>query len=216
MKKLILLLYIGLALMTATNGQTMGKQKNDVGHGLKVSANKRYLADAITNEPVFLLATTAWNINALKYAEIDTLIKSISANGFNSIMFALDFSPQADEPNVYGEKAYVGPDKTDLNPAYFSYCDYIVKKCTLNGIYPMIYTMWSGKTTGVMNNYTSDQLFTLGKSIGLRYKGYRNVILVAGGESSPPYIDTMRVNAMGRGLKEGSGGNNLVSVHPCS
>jgi hypothetical protein len=80
----------------------------------------------------------------------------------------------------------------------------------------MLYTMWSGKTTGIMNTYTPEQLFILGRKIGERYRKNRNVILVAGGESSPPYIDTARVNAMGMGLREGSAGNNLISVHPTS
>ncbi len=197
---------------------SFGQEYNisNVGHGLKVSANHRYLTDTKTGKPVFLLATTAWNINALKYEEIDTLIKSAAGNGFNSIMFALDFYPQADEPNAYGEKPYTGPDKTDLNPAYFNYCDQIIDKCTRYGIYPMVYTMWSGKTTGIMNTYSPDQLYALGTKIGAHFKEHKNVILVVGGESSPPYIDTTHANAMGRGLKNGSEGNNLISIHPCS
>ena len=189
---------------------------NVVENGLQPSIDKHYLVDAKTGKPVFILATTAWNINALTYAEIDTLLQSIAGNGFNAVMFALDFFPQADEANVYGHKAYTGNDKTDLDPGYFLYCDYIIDHCTRLGIYPMLYTMWSGKTTGIMNTYTPEQLFVLGKKIGERYRKKRNVILVAGGESSPPYIDTTRVNAMGMGLKQGSAGNNLITVHPTS
>jgi hypothetical protein len=187
-----------------------------VKNGLRVSLNKNYLTDAVTNKPVFILATTAWNINALTYGEIDTLLQATAKHGFNSIMFCLDFYPQADEANVYGQRAYIGADKTELNPAYFTYCDYIINKCTKLGLYPMIYTMWSGKTAGIMNTYTTQQLYALGKKIGARYKAFKNVILVAGGESSPPYIDTAHVNAMGNGLKTGSAGNNLVAVHPCA
>jgi hypothetical protein len=208
MKKAILLLFLTLFILKVTHAQ--------VTNGLQVSGNKHDLVNAATGQPVFLLATTVWNINALTYPEIDTLLQSVSGNGFNAIMFALDFYPQADEPNIYGEKAYIGREKTDLNPTYFRYCDHIVDQCTRYGIYPMIYTMWSGKTSGIMNTYTPEQLYTLGKRIGARYREHQNVILVAGGESSPPYIDTIPVNAMGRGLKEGSEGHNLVSVHPCS
>jgi hypothetical protein len=91
-----------------------------VADGLKVSDNKHYLVDATTGKPVFLLATTLWNINSLAYPEIDTLLHSMALNGFNAIMFALDFYPQADESNIYGEKVYVGPGRADLNPAYFT------------------------------------------------------------------------------------------------
>jgi hypothetical protein len=211
MNKLILLLFTICICCAGAYAQNAA-----VKDGLKISADKHYLTDAKTGAPVFLLATTAWNINALTYHEIDTLIQSVAGNGFNSIMFTLDFYPQADEANIYGQKAYTGPEKTDLNPEYFKYCDYIIELCTRKGLYPMIYTMWSGKTAGIMNTYTTAQLNTLGKKIGTRYKNYRNVILVAGGESSPPYIDTVRVDAMGNGLREGSEGHNLISVHPCS
>ena len=213
----IILILSGLAVKSKTLVYDQDTTKlNPVENGLNTDASKHYLIDAHTGKPVFILATTAWNINALSYSEIDTLLQSIAGNGFNAIMFALDFYPQADEPNVYGYKAYTGADKTDLYPNYFSYCDYIINHCTKLGIYPLLYTMWSGKTTGIMNAYTTGQLYILGKKIGERFKKNRNVILVAGGESSPPYIDTARVNAMGLGLKEGSAGNNLVSVHPTS
>jgi hypothetical protein len=214
MKRIITVLILFILMNYRVNGQSVNR--SSVTHGLAISTDKHGLVDAVTGDAVFLLATTAWNINALKYSEIDTLIKSNAANGINAIMFAIDFYPQADEPNIYGEKPYVGADKTDLNGAYFNYCDYIVDQCTKYGIYPMMYTMWSGKTTGVMNGYSPEQLYTLGKKIGARYKTHKNVILVVGGESSPPYIDTARANAMGRGLKEGSSGNNLISLHPCS
>lgn len=205
-----------LILTICTYCERVNAQDTDVKNGLKVSTDKHRLVDAKTGSNIFILATTAWNINALTYPELDTLIESTAAHGFNSIMFALDFSPQGDESNAYGQKAYIGADKTDLNPAYFAYSRYIIDKCTALHLYPMVYTMWAGKTAGTMNNYTAAQLYILGTRIGREYRRNKNVILVAGGESSPPYVDTARVNAMGRGLKEGSGGNNLLTVHPCS
>ena len=219
MKLVTAILFISCIIIINTDGikSKIGRYEHyPVENGLRISSDKHYLIDALTGKPVFILATTAWNINALTYDEIDTLLETIARNGFNSIMFTMDFYPQAEEANFYGKKAYTGVDKTDLDPGYFIYCDYIIDHCSKLGIYPMLYTMWSGKTTGIMNTYTPGQLFTLGKKIGERYRKSRNVILVAGGESSPPYIDTTRVNAMGMGLKEGSEGNNLITVHPTS
>jgi hypothetical protein len=189
---------------------------SSVTNGIKVSANKRYLVDAITGKPVFILANTLWNINSLTTPEIDTLLSSIAKHKFNAIMFTLNFSPQGEEANAYGQKAYIGEFKTDLNPAYFSFVDHIINKCSQLGVYAMIYTMWAGTKAGTMNSYTPEQLHMLGVKIGQRFKGFKNVILVAGGEASPPYIDTARVNAMGQALKEGCEGKNLVAVHPCS
>jgi hypothetical protein len=191
-------------------------QSNGVSDGLKVSTNKKQLLNAKTGLPVFILATTAWNINSLNYQEIDTLLKSISSNGFNTVMFTLNFYPQANEANVYGQCSYIGEDKTELNPAYFSYCDSIVSLCLRYQIYPLIYTRWGGEKAGTLNTYSTQQLYRLGKKINVKFKNERSVKLVAGGEANPPNVDTTRVNAMGRVLMEGCQYQNLVSKHSTS
>src|SRR5476651_1651362 len=169
---LLLILLVCPGAAKASAGNIDPPKTSSVKNGLKVSANKHYLVDALSGKPVFILATTAWNINSLSYTEIDTLLQATAKHGFNSIMFTLDFYPQAEEPNVYGQKAYIGPDRTDLNPDDFAYCDHIIKVCTDLGLYPMMYTMWSGKTAGIMNTFTPEQLYTLGKKIGTRYRIY--------------------------------------------
>ncbi len=190
--------------------------QSDVNDGLKVSDNHRYLVNAVTGKPVFILADTAWNLGALKREEIERYLQSRADHGFNTVMFALNFAPQADERNAYGQAAYVGAEKTDLNPAYFDFCDAIVHMSADRGFYVMLYAMWAGKKAGTMNNYTAAQLHTVGRALGRRYRGVQNVIFCAGGEASPHYIDEARVNALGRGLKEGCESRNLVTVHPVS
>ena len=187
-----------------------------VKHGLTVSANHRYLVDTLSGAPVFLLADTAWNLGALKLEEIDLYLKSRADHGFNVVMFALNFAPQADEKNAYGQAAYLGADKTELNPAYFETCDAIVKKAGERGLFVMIYAMWAGKSAGTMNNYNAVQLTALGRALGRHYAGVPNVIFCAGGEASPRYIAAELVNALGTALKEGCAGRNLVTVHPVS
>ncbi len=184
--------------------------------GLGVSANHHYLVDAKTGAPVFILADTAWNLGALKMTEIETYFQSRENCGFNAIMFALNFFPQASATNAYGQSAYIGADKTELNPAYFETCDAIIRRAATHHLYVMLYAMWAGKRTGTMNNYTSVQLTRLGHALGHHYAGIPNVIFCAGGESAPHFIEVDRVNAFGRALKEGCAGKNLVTVHPTS
>ena len=181
-----------------------------------MSDNHHYLVDARTGDPVFILADTAWNLGALKLDEIETYLNSREQHGFNVVMFALNFAPQAVETNAYGQPAYLGPDKTELNPAYFAVCDSIIRQAGARGLYVMIYAMWAGEKAGTMNRYTAAQLTTLGQALGRRYAGVPNVIFCAGGEASPHYIEVGRVNALGNALKEGCGGRNLVTVHPVS
>jgi hypothetical protein len=183
--------------------------------GLKVSTNGRFLSDAETGHPFFLLADTVWNLNALTYQEIDLYLRDRSSHGFSAFMFCLNFFPQAASANAYGQRAYIGPDNTALNPLYFEYCDYILRAAARYGLYGMVYAMWAGKTAGTMNTYTAAQLHSIGLRVGARLRDHDNVILIAGGESSPPHIDAGLVDSIGSGLKAGCGGKHLVTVHPC-
>ena len=203
-----------LALASCSSPPDVFVAPSDVRDGLRVSANHHYVVDARTGAPVFVLADTAWNLGALKLDEIDTYLRSRAEHGFNTVMFALNFAPQAQENNAYGQPAYLGPDKTELNPAYFKTCDAIVRKAADRGLYVMLYAMWAGEKAGTMNGYTAAQLKALGRALGHHYAGVPNVIFCAGGEASPHYIEVDRVNAIGAGLKEGCGGRNLVTVHP--
>lgn len=205
-----------LVLLLASCHSTSGAPpfQTNVMDGLKVSANHRYLVDAVTGEPVFILADTAWNLGALTLEEIDAYLQSREEHGFNVVMFALNFAPQANEKNAYGQPAYVGTGKIDLNPLYFAYSDAIVGLAAKRGLFVMLYAMWAGEKAGTMNQYTAEQLNAVGQALGRRYCGVPNVIFCAGGEASPDYIDVKRVNAIGAGLKVGCAGRNLVTVHP--
>jgi hypothetical protein len=183
---------------------------------LVISANHHYLAEAATGKPFFLLADTAWNLNALTDQEIDVYLEDRHAHQFNTVMFCLNFFPQAAAENAYAQRAYIGPDHTDLNPDYFAHVDRTVNAAASLHLYVMLYAMWGGAKAGTMNTYTPDELHTIGLRLGTRFRAHSNVILCAGGESTPPYVDVDRVNAIGSGLKDGCDGKNLIVVHPCS
>jgi hypothetical protein len=199
----------------ATDMTGNAPDQSDVKDGLKVSDNHHYLVDATTGKPVFILADTAWNLGALKIEEIDTYLQTRADHGFNTVMFALNFAPQADEKNAYGQPAYIGPEHDELNPAYFETCDRIIQDAESRGLYVMIFTLWAGEDSGTMNRYSPAQLSKIGHALGKRYAGIPNVIFCVGGEATPPHhIDAERVNALGLALKEGCDGKNLVTVHP--
>jgi hypothetical protein len=204
------------ALVSCGSAPRFAPPQGGEGDGLKVSANHHYLVDAITGAPVFILADTAWNLGSLTLEEADLYLQSRAEHGFNAVMFALNFAPQADEKNAYGQPAYSGPEMTELNPEYFTTCDAVVRHAAARGLYVILYAMWAGEKAGTMNHYTAAQLNALGHALGRRYRGVPNVIFCAGGEASPPYIDGERVNALGAGLKAGCEGRNLVTVHPVS
>ena len=82
---------------------------------LGVSGNGHYLVEAANGKPFFLLADTAWNLDALTDAEIDRYLIDRDGHGFNAVMFCLDFSPQASAENAYGQVAYTGDGKSELS-----------------------------------------------------------------------------------------------------
>ena len=199
----------------ANDGTSNASDQSNVKDGLKISDNHRYLVDAMTEKPVFILADTAWNLGALKIEEVDTYLQSRADHGFNTVMFALNFAPQADEKNAYGQPAYIGSEHDELNPAYFETCDRIIQDAAARGLYVMIFTLWAGENSGTMNRYSPAQLSVIGHALGKRYAGIPNVIFCVGGEATPPHhVDAERVNALGLALKEGCEGKNLVTVHP--
>ncbi|HYO23818.1 MAG TPA: DUF4038 domain-containing protein, partial [Lacipirellulaceae bacterium] len=155
------------------------------------------------------------NLNALTDEEARRYLASRRDHGFNAVMFTLNFAPQGEEQNAYGEAAYQGPHKTDLNPQYFQRCDRLLEACAAQGLYVMVYSMWAGEKAGTMNRYTAEQLAALGAKLGARLARHKHVILIAGGESSPPYIEAERVSALGAALKAAAP-INLVAAHPCS
>src|ERR1700678_4047278 len=181
--------------------------------GLKVSANGHYFVE--NGKPFFLLADTAWNMDALTDGEIDQYLTDRAGHGVSAVMFCLDFAPQASSQNAYGQTAYVGEGKSDLNTDDFAHVDGAVDKASDLGLYALVYAMWGGKA-GTMNGYSAQPLHDIGVKLGRHFKGKKNVILVAGGESTPTNVDVDRVNAIGEGLKEGCEGENLVTVHPRS
>jgi hypothetical protein len=171
----------------ATDMTGNAPDQSDVKDGLKVSDNHHYLVDATTGKPVFILADTAWNLGALKIEEIDTYLQTRADHGFNTVMFALNFAPQADEKNAYGQPAYIGPEHDELNPAYFETCDRIIQDAESRGLYVMIFTLWAGEDSGTMNRYSPAQLSKIGHALGKRYAGIPNVIFCVGGEATPSY-----------------------------
>lgn len=183
---------------------------------LAISADGHHFIDKKSGKPVFLLCDTGWNLLSLNFDEYSQYISSRTDNGFNTVMFALSFEPQAKAENAYGERMYIGDDKTELNPKAMRYADRVVADCNRRGLYVMIYCMWAGAKSGTMNNYTPQQLYDIGLKIGRHFHGKDNVILVTGGESTPHFIDTAYTAAIGRGLKQGCKGRNLVGVHPVS
>jgi hypothetical protein len=99
------------------------------------------------------------------------------------------------------------------NPKYFEHVDYVIGKAREKGIQVFLYPAWLGYDTGsghpegwyseVTANGTA-KMYQYGKYLGQRYKDYKNIVWVMGGDCSPSAaLDEIR--EIVRGIEEMAG-----------
>lgn len=186
---------------------------------LKVSANGRYFIDQC-GKPFFYLADTAWTLfKRLDRDEVDVYLRNRADKGFNVIQAYVLRGLEV--PNLYGHFPLVDNDPEKLDEGFFGNIDYIVERANELGMVMGLVTTFGehvrkGKYTSE-RYYTNEQIFNpanayeYGRLLGKRYIG-NCVIWLLGGDRKP--IEDMQIwDAMGRGLKDGSGGAHPVSFH---
>jgi hypothetical protein len=183
---------------------------------LKVSPNGRYFVDQ-DGKPFFYLGDTCWLLfQRLNRQELDDYLKDRAGKGFTVIQAYVLRGLGPRHPD--GTTSLLGADPlTDRDPdrpneAFFKNVDYVVNRANELGLVPALVTAKSwhvGKhPERVFDVRTA---YTFGKFLGRRYK--ENAVLwYVGGDSVPGGEREVWV-AMARGLKDGSGGSQLVSYH---
>ena len=131
------------------------------------------------------------------------------------------------------EKFYNGPsdangnmpfltsgDFSTPNPLYFDNVDYVIGKAREKGMEVFLYPVYIGYDDGAghaegwyteVNANGPVKMYQFGRYIGLRYKDFKNIVWVMGGDGAPAgAIDEIR--EMVRGIEE-MAGPQLFSVH---
>ena len=183
---------------------------------LKVSPNGRYFVDQ-DGKPFFYLADTCWLLfQRLDHDEVDEYLKDRAAKGFTVIQAYVIRGLGKRHPDgnssLLGEPPFIDRDPTRPNEAFFKNVDYVVNRANELGLVMGLVTAKSWHV-----NKTPEQVFneknayTFGKFLGERYKN-NAVIWYPGGDSVPGKDDAVWV-AMAKGLRDGSGGTQLISYH---
>lgn len=137
---------------------------------LGISANGRYLQTS-DGEPFFLLGNSTWLMpERLTREEVDIVLRSGHAEGYNFAMVkVVDDLPAT---NAYGFMSG--------NEAYWEHLDYIVDKAAEEETYVGMVCMWGSmvKMGKVDENLASDY----GKFLANRYRDKDNIIWVLGGD----------------------------------
>jgi hypothetical protein len=179
---------------------------------LQVSSNRRYLVNQ-KGEPFFYLGDTAWTLFKRLYREeVDEYLNNRAAKGFTVIQAYVLRGLEV--KNVYGDLTVVDRDPTRLNEAFFKNVDYVVNKANELGLVMGMVVTYGEHVRQTRSNeqiFNPSNAFVFGKSLGSRYRN-NCVVWLLGGDRGPE-LDMEIWRAMAKGLKEGSGGTQLVSYH---
>jgi Protein of unknown function (DUF4038)/Putative collagen-binding domain of a collagenase len=187
---------------------------------LKVSDNRRFL-QYDNGEPFFYLGDTAWELfHRLDREEVELYLTTRAAQGFTSIQAVLLAEMKGIEvPNVYGHTPLIDNDPTKLREGYFQFVDWVVEQAAARGLFMALLPTW-GDTINSRPWGSNPKIFTpenariYGRLLGSRYKG-KPIIWVLGGDRP---VDTSAEraiwDAMAAGIREGSGGDQLITYHP--
>lgn len=217
MKTLRLFLLAALAssltLALASAGQPRGSVK---GSKLKVSPNGRYFVDQ-TGKPFFYLGDTAWLLfQRFDAREADDYLKDRAAKGFTVIQAyvirGLGMKHPDGNSSLLGAAPFLDRDPGKPNEAFFKNVDRIVNRANELGLVPALVVAKSWHVNKHAERiFDAKSGYAFGKFLGGRYKD-NAVIWYVGGDSAPGSDGATWV-AMAKGLKDGTGGTQLVSYH---
>ena len=182
----------------------------------KVSPNGRYLVDQ-NGKPFFYLADTCWLLfQRPNHAEVDEYLNDRVAKGFTVAQAYVIRGIGEHHPDgrrsLLGELPFIDRDPTRPNEAFFKNMDYVVNRANERGLVMGLVTSKSWHVTKTPEQVFNDKnAYTFGKFLGERYKN-NAVIWYSGGDSVPGQYDAVWV-AMAKGVRDGSGGTQLISYH---
>ena len=186
------------------------------GMRLKVSANGHYFVDQ-DGKPFFYLGDTAWLLfQRLDREEVDEYLKDRADKGFTVIQAYVIRGLGARHPDgngsLLGETPLIDRDPARPNEAFFRNVDYVVTRANELGLVMGLVVAKSWHVNKHAERvFDANNAYTFGKFLGQRYKN-NAVVWYVGGDSVPGSDAPIWV-AMAKGLKDGSGGSQLVSCH---
>jgi hypothetical protein len=221
MKKLMfttLLLLSSIFFLEAQEKPWIGPS-TDFSHGkLKVSENKRFLIFQ-DGTPFFYLGDTGWELfHRLNKDETEKYLENRRAKGFTVIQaVALAELDGLNTPNAEGNKPLIDNDPLKPNEAYFAHVDWVIKKALEKGIFIGLLPTWGDKIDKGWGEgpmiFNEENAFRYGQWIGNRYKDFKNIIWIIGGDRDGGGNNKVIWEAMGNGIKS-MDKNHLMTFHP--
>lgn len=211
-----------LSLLLGSPGALGAQQVVDstrAGDRLGISADGHRIVNA-DGSPFFWLGDTAWELlHRLTREEADLYLRDRARRGFTVIQtVVLAELDGLNTPNAYGHVPLVDHDPARPNGAYFEHVDYVVRRADSLGLYVGMLPTWGDKFNkrwGIGPEvFTPENARAYGRFLGRRYRD-APIIWILGGDRNPEDDEDLAViRAMAAGLREGDGGNHLITYHP--
>ena len=183
---------------------------------LKVSANGRYFIDQ-DGKPFFYLGDTCWLLfQRLNHEELDEYLQDRVNKGFTVmqayVIRGLGERHPDGNRSLVGQSPFIDRDPTKPNEEFFKNVDYVVNRANELGLVVGLVTSKSWHVNKHPERvFDAKNAYSFGKFLGERYKN--NAVMWYPGGDSPPGEDRDTWLAMVKGLKDGSGGRQLISYH---
>lgn len=186
---------------------------------LKQGPGNRYLIDQ-DNTPFFWSGDAAWSLLAqVSLKDADLYLDNRSRIGFTVIMVNLIEHKFCTNPpaNIYGELPFTGKVFTSPNEKYFAHADSVIISAARHHIAVLLAPLYLGydcKDEGwcaEVNNASPGDLRSWGRFLGNRYKKFKNIIWLIGGDTDPSRVKG-KVLEMIKGICENDS-LSLFSAH---
>lgn len=122
-------------------------------------------------------------------------------------------------PNSYGDLPLIDLDPSKPNEKYFEHVDFIVEKAEELGLVIGMLPTWGDKIESANPGagpivFDIENAALFGEYLGKRYKN-KPIVWILGGDRNVLNKRVYQIwNSMARGLKNGDGGNHLITFHP--
>jgi hypothetical protein len=176
-----------------------------------------------TGKPFLINGDTPWSlVVGPDSAGVELYLENRKNKGVNALLVNLIEHYFNGPEDAYGHSPFLIPgDFSTPNPAYFDYADFVIRRAEENGMEVFLFPAYLGAAVGdgthkegwfneVVENGPA-KMYVYGKYVGQRYKKFRNIIWMMGGDCAPAEaIDEIR--AMVKGIED-SAGPQIFSVH---
>jgi hypothetical protein len=198
-----------LALPVLLSSAVADRSFAQTAYPLKAGSDRRHLVDQ-NNVPFLMNGDTPWSlIVKLTKAETELYLENRRQKGFNAIIVNLIEHYYGGPANRDGQQPFTTPgDFSTPNEAYFAHADWVIRKAEEKGILVVLAPAYLGYACGeegwcqemIANGPAKCRNY--GRYLGNRYKSFKNILWMEGGDAAATGTALDALRAMTAGIRE--------------